>query len=276
MSRRDCVFYEELTDGILKAFYRVYNTLGTGFLEKVYRNAMAIELVFDLENSVLKRIYTPLASLNLGLWLISLVILALAAGSFSPGSSEAAGMNEMPLLLWLREAPLSLSWWLWLALILMAVLALNTVVCSVDALRKKGRSIAPHLMHLGFLFVALAHLLSARGGFKETLPVREGNSLTFPGGERAVVERIDGVEGAMGMLAEYGVRMRLDDKVQQVRPNHPLFHDGFGVYVKDVELGPAPAALLEIHREPGALAALVGALLFVAGNAMLIARRRKR
>jgi GxxExxY protein len=29
---------------IIKAFYTVYNTLGYGFLEKVYRNALAIEL----------------------------------------------------------------------------------------------------------------------------------------------------------------------------------------------------------------------------------------
>jgi GxxExxY protein len=34
----------ELTDKILKAFYTVYNVLGYGFLEKVYENAMSIEL----------------------------------------------------------------------------------------------------------------------------------------------------------------------------------------------------------------------------------------
>ncbi len=36
--------YEELTEKILKTFYRVYNKLGYGFLEKVYENAMMIEL----------------------------------------------------------------------------------------------------------------------------------------------------------------------------------------------------------------------------------------
>lgn len=34
----------ELTDGILKVFYEVYNELGYGFLEKVYQNAVYIEL----------------------------------------------------------------------------------------------------------------------------------------------------------------------------------------------------------------------------------------
>ena len=33
----------EITDQIIKTFYKVYNRLGYGFLEKVYENAMMIE-----------------------------------------------------------------------------------------------------------------------------------------------------------------------------------------------------------------------------------------
>lgn len=36
---------EELTGRIIKAFYKVYNTLGHGFIESVYHNAMILELV---------------------------------------------------------------------------------------------------------------------------------------------------------------------------------------------------------------------------------------
>lgn len=36
--------HEEVTEQIIKAFFKVYNTLGYGFLEKVYQNAMVIEL----------------------------------------------------------------------------------------------------------------------------------------------------------------------------------------------------------------------------------------
>jgi GxxExxY protein len=36
--------HADVTELIIKAFYTVYNTLGYGFLEKVYSNAMAIEL----------------------------------------------------------------------------------------------------------------------------------------------------------------------------------------------------------------------------------------
>jgi GxxExxY protein len=36
--------HQELTDQVIKAFYKVLNTLGFGFLEKVYQNALFIEL----------------------------------------------------------------------------------------------------------------------------------------------------------------------------------------------------------------------------------------
>lgn len=36
--------HQDITEKIIKAFYNVYNTLGYGFLEKVYENAMMIEL----------------------------------------------------------------------------------------------------------------------------------------------------------------------------------------------------------------------------------------
>ncbi len=38
------MLHAEVTDKIIKAFYHVYNTLGYGFLEKVYENALAVTL----------------------------------------------------------------------------------------------------------------------------------------------------------------------------------------------------------------------------------------
>lgn len=38
------MLHEELTDKIIGAYYKVYNNLGYGFLEKVYENSLAIEL----------------------------------------------------------------------------------------------------------------------------------------------------------------------------------------------------------------------------------------
>ncbi|KAF0142910.1 MAG: hypothetical protein FD122_176 [Stygiobacter sp.] len=39
------MLHEEITSQIIKAFYKVNNTLGFGFLEKVYENAMKLELM---------------------------------------------------------------------------------------------------------------------------------------------------------------------------------------------------------------------------------------
>ena len=38
------LLYEELTEKILAAFYTVYNEFGYGYLEKIFENAMIIEL----------------------------------------------------------------------------------------------------------------------------------------------------------------------------------------------------------------------------------------
>ncbi len=38
------MLHEEITEKIIQAFYKVNNTLGHDFIEKVYENAMAVEL----------------------------------------------------------------------------------------------------------------------------------------------------------------------------------------------------------------------------------------
>ncbi len=54
------LLHKELTDKILKIFYAVYNELGYGFLEKVYQNALRIELEnngFYVESQKLIKVY---------------------------------------------------------------------------------------------------------------------------------------------------------------------------------------------------------------------------
>ena len=42
--KNDKYLHADITEKIIKAFYQVYNSLGYGFLEKVYENAMFLEL----------------------------------------------------------------------------------------------------------------------------------------------------------------------------------------------------------------------------------------
>jgi GxxExxY protein len=51
------MIHEELTGQIIKAFYKVFNTLGYGFLEKIYHSALIIELEkLDLNVETKKKI----------------------------------------------------------------------------------------------------------------------------------------------------------------------------------------------------------------------------
>ena len=46
------LLHKDISEKIIKAYYKVYNSLGYGFLEKVYENAMAYELIkmgFDVK-----------------------------------------------------------------------------------------------------------------------------------------------------------------------------------------------------------------------------------
>ena len=52
--------HTELTDKIIRCFYNVYNRLGYGFLEKVYSNALVIELNkvgLDVKKQVPVKVY---------------------------------------------------------------------------------------------------------------------------------------------------------------------------------------------------------------------------
>lgn len=233
---------------------------------------------------LLQIIYQSLASLTLGLWLLGGVMLFLAAGSFL--QQEGSMINEVALLDWLRSVPLRESWWLWGALLLLALIALNTVLCSVESLRTKWPKggfllkIAPQLMHLGFICIMVAHLQSAYGGFKQSLQVHEGTAVTFPDGSSVVFTAFAATYGKMGMATAYSATLEYPAaggrKSVVISPNHPFFYQGHGIYIKDIAPPPMKAALVEIHKEPGAGMALAGGTVFTLANLVLLARRRER
>jgi hypothetical protein len=92
------------------------------------------------------------------------------------------------------------------------------------------------------------------------------------------VTDIQAEPGPMGMPSDYSAVVTTGEegsvRTATMRPNHPVFYRGFGIYLKQVELFPVRGAFVEVHREPGAGLALAGALLFTLGNVMLLAVRR--
>lgn len=230
----------------------------------------------------MRKLYEFLTSLDLGIWLVSGVMLFLGIGSFV--TREGSAINDVPLFIWLTKAPPMESWWLWVTVGILAILALNTLLCSIESLRAKWQRgsflvrIAPQVMHLGFLFIMLAHLSSAYGGFKEGGALPEGGSFSFPDGSTVQLTRLDVRIGPMGMPLDFSGVLRHSTPSGEIQgsfsPNHPYFYQGFGVYLKHVEPYPTRTAIVEMHREPGAGLALAGAFFFTVANLMLVWLRR--
>jgi len=228
----------------------------------------------------LKNIWRFCISIELCIGLLALVCVAMAAGSFLLRGDYAAAINAVPLLVWLREVPVGASWWLWLTVILVALLVLNTILCSSETLwSRRGRAgwmalFAPQLIHAGFLLIVLAHLLSAYGGSMQQVVVAEGMVAQLPDGRQFGVAGIGVIMSPMGMPTGYSSELVTDLRNPAERftisPNHPWFSGGYGVYIKQAEGYPYKRALLEIHREPGAGMALAGALIFTVGNILLV------
>ena len=235
----------------------------------------------------MKRVWNLLISLEVGLVLLAMVCIAMATGSFQLLADVAAVLNSMPLFVWLREFSIATTWWLWLTIILLALLVLNTLCCSADALFQRFRRSAilvwlpPQLIHAGFLLIVLAHLQSSIWSFKGSIEIPEGNAFQLPDGMAVRVARVGAIFSPMGgeMPIGYQALLITKETAEQggviITPNNPWFSNGYGVYIKHAEQGRPPMALLEVHRDPGAAMALAGATLFTIGNLLLLYTRSR-
>lgn len=95
------MFYEELSKEIIGAFYRVQTTLGFGFLEKVYENALVIELkklCLGAEQQVPIKVYydnTVVGSYVADIIVNDLILLELKAGEAITPEHEAQLLNYL-------------------------------------------------------------------------------------------------------------------------------------------------------------------------------------
>ena len=69
------LLHKDLSELVIKAYYKVYNTLGYGFLEKVYENAFTVELgVLGLEFKVQHPIDVFYRNHKVGLYYADIVV----------------------------------------------------------------------------------------------------------------------------------------------------------------------------------------------------------
>ncbi len=233
----------------------------------------------------MKKLLSLLTSIRTANILLGLFILLLIAGAIlMPERPSFQRINQMPLFSWLKEAPLSDTWWLYGEIAVLFVLALNTVFCSIQSLIKKtqGKSlllkISPQIIHLGFCFIMVAHLVSSAYSFHLFWVFQETSRAKLPDGTVLELERIN-YSAERGYLTSMQAIFKLkgkDEKRLTIAPNRPALVSGVGVYLKQIALNPVPRALIEISYEPGALWALTGGVLFCLGTVLLIGLRLKQ
>ncbi len=227
-------------------------------------------------------------SLRTTIWLsFGLVFFLFAGGFIMPARQEFQSLHTTPLFAWLGENDAGVTWWLYGALAVLSLLAANTLVCSIESLIRKssGRTwlltISPQVIHVGFLFVLLAHLLSSYDSFQGMAMVREGEQLPLPNGITMVVDRIHTGIDPRGYINDWSVDVRClrGDQAAYagtIRPNEPVLYGGFGLYIKTVKFEPHAMALIQVSRDPGALYALIGGILFLAGMTTLLLLKIRR
>lgn len=234
----------------------------------------------------MKHLIRLLSSLNTGLIILVLLLVSFLAGAFIMPTSELFGaLYVIPLFYWLKEVPFSISWWLFLAIILTGLLVFNTLVCSIKAVSKKSEKknfllmISPQIMHLGFILIVIGHMSSAYGGYRQLFQIREGSWFEMADTSIVEVKEIILKEDSSGYITDMALKIlhhsQKGREEHSVRPNKPFIYKGIGLYIKTSTLYPMKMALIELSHEPGAIPALAGALLFGGGNIILLILKRK-
>jgi GxxExxY protein len=97
------LLFEEKTELIIKCFYKVYNTLGYGFLEKVYENA----LILELKNEGLKCLQQVPVTVHyrnaeVGFYFSDIIVDNQIILELKAGEGEILKEHELQLLNYLR------------------------------------------------------------------------------------------------------------------------------------------------------------------------------
>lgn len=226
-------------------------------------------------------------SLRTSLWLLGIILVLFFAGAvIMPAHEEFQTIHSIPMFEWLMQQKPAVTWWLWGLIGFLAVLTLNTLFCSVESIVKKRKVtqwlllISPQIIHIGFLFMLLAHLLSATGGSQEFAAAQEGTTLQITDNTVLRVKDIYINLDYYGYVTDWKVNVEYLSggkafKTDTIAPNGPSVQMGFNINVKDMQVYPQEAVLLQISREPGAFWALAGGVLFMFGIITLIALKIK-
>jgi len=248
-----------------------------------------------------RTLWRKLGSVGLTVSLCLALAIDLAGGYFclKDRAPLFAPLNEVGLAVWTRtygRHDLFHTAWFFALLGLLAVLALNTFVCTTNRLAillgKRSQTsagrllfrLAPHLMHYALILILTGYLASYL--FARVLDTRvlvPGTSLTLPEtslqvafhGFDPVYDRGERLPAFKDRVVDPRARLAVtggDYKVEAILSiNQPVWVAGYGIFLKDFTprtrggMNRRPRIDVTIRRDPGVRLYLAGIGLFTLG-----------
>lgn len=219
-----------------------------------------------------------LLSIRTFLWLAGVCAGFFIVGSFFiPRNLDVfSEINEMPLFAWISKntSEAGVSFWIYALIVAVALMAVNLLVCTVDALLKRGTwrrilvNVSPHVLHIGVLLVLLGHLMSASSGYKVDLPMSLHEEREFKEFHLGIRE-IEFVNISGEDSTRWRVHLDVDGEVSVVEPARPFFRGGVAFFAKSAQQRKM-TAIVGVVYDPGVPWEVAGALLFLLGSAGIL------
>lgn len=215
-----------------------------------------------------------------GFFLFFVAVMLYGSLSLPNNLAFFSGIDDAPLFRWLAEAKgYGTTWWIYAMILGFTLFAVNTLVCTGDVLLfRLGRraliaKLSPQVMHIGVLFAMLGHLLTASLGVKMDIDLKQGEAKEVSGNAAIALDGVRVQEDANGYVVDWEATVRwvedgLPSEARSLRPVHPLYVGGYGLYSKSVNIDKnGSSALIRVSRDPGAPWALLGGVLLCIGGA---------
>jgi cytochrome c biogenesis factor len=228
----------------------------------------------------MRAIYRFLISLNTLFVVLGVCILLAFVGSVTLPAYLAffSGIDDTPLFQWLEKAEnIKATWWIFALIAVLALITISMLFCIADDLlkglskRNLVQKLSPQLIHAGTLLVLLGYLLTSAYGLRTDVLVKEGAEEPLsPSTASLYLEDLNVKTDEQGYFTDWEASIRYIgssyiSEVIVLKPARPLYHGGYGIYIKSISMGDEPAALIRVCRDPGAGWALLGGALLLTG-----------
>ncbi|TAN43949.1 MAG: hypothetical protein EPN22_08645 [Nitrospirae bacterium] len=228
---------------------------------------------------ILKTINNFFLSLKIMSGFFFVFILVACAGSLFLTQNLAffSGIDETPLFRWLSENKnLKLIWWIYALIVLLGIIATGTIFCTIEGLLKRVNrkllvaKLSPQIMHIGALLMLFGNLLTASAGFKADILLKAGEVRTVLEDKAVRLESVSVETDKNGYPTNWEAGLRWiengsESVEHKISPTHPLYFGQYGIYSQAVSAG-EKTALIRVCKDPGAIWALAGGLLLIAGG----------